>query len=114
MKYIITHLILLLAIPCYSQENTTIRYYDSLWNNVEKSKAYFYTEYVKNDSLYSCFSYWINSGKLKSKSVYRDSNFVKPAGLMVGYYENGMIEDSIYYDVDGNQKNQLTFTMMEN
>ncbi|MFL5810467.1 MAG: hypothetical protein ACJ749_13165 [Flavisolibacter sp.] len=43
--------------------------------------------------------------KLNCKSVYADTLFTQPRGLLVRYYENGQVQDSSYFYENGELKN---------
>ena len=109
MRLILFSFLFLLSVSCYSQENNIIKYFDSLWRPVSKDTAYFYTEFIKQDSFYNCSSYWVQSGNLFCKSTYRDTLFEKPLGKLVRYYENRLTQDSIYYNNDGSTKELFHF-----
>jgi hypothetical protein len=72
---------------------------------VQKAAAFFYTKFIKQDSVYRCFSYWANSGKLNCRSAYKDTLFTTPAGVLIRYYENGKVEDSTWSFENGGIKN---------
>ncbi len=93
-------IILITASPLYmyAQDNLLLKYYDSMWRPAPKETAYFMTEFLKEDTLYRCTSYWIKSGKLNCKSSFSDTLFTKPVGKLRRYYENGKMEDSIIYE----------------
>jgi antitoxin component YwqK of YwqJK toxin-antitoxin module len=88
-----------------AQNQKIIKYYDSLWSPALKETAYFYTEFVKQDSIYNCYSYWMKSKKLNCRSVYADTLFSRPKGLLLRYYENGQVQDSNYFFENGQLKN---------
>lgn len=97
-------LIVFSSVTCHSQENKIIRYFD-FWEKPTDSKSpYFRAEFIKQDSIYQCSSYWVKSGKLRCKSQYRDTLLQKPLGLLVRYFENGLIEDSIFYENNSRTK----------
>lgn len=97
------------SFTCSSQDNKIIKYFDSLWAPASKNTAYYYTEFIKQDSFYNCTSYRIQSGKLFCRSTYRDTLFKKPLGKLVRYYANGITQDSNYYDNDGSLKELFHF-----
>ena len=89
----------------FSQDQSMIKYYDAFWSPTSKDSAYYYTEFVKQDSLYNCSSYWVGTRKLNCKSVYADTLFTQPRGLLVRYYESGQLQDSSYFYENGELKN---------
>ena len=99
IKYV-PFVFILLSLSAFSQEKLT-RYYNSTWSPTSKDSAVYYTEFIKQETLYSCFSYWAKTKKLNCKSVYADTLFTEPRGLLVRYYENGQVEDSSYYYENG-------------
>ena len=84
---------------------TTVKYFDSSWNTIPKDSAFYFTEIVKEGSLYRCRSYWMKSKKICYKSVFVDSLLSKQKGIMLKYYENGQIDDSTNFYDDGIIKN---------
>lgn len=98
----------LLSLSTFSQDKL-IKYYDSLWTPTSKDSAFFYTEFIKQDTLYNCFSYWAKSNKLNCKSIYADTLFNKPRGLFIRNYENGLVQDSSYYYESGEIKSTYHF-----
>lgn len=80
-----------------AQSQTIVKYFDSDWNKTSKDSAFFYTEMIKEKKLYKCTSYWMASKKLNCISTYTDTGFVKPVGLLLRYYENGQVQDSMFY-----------------
>lgn len=101
-------ILLLVSVSSFSQEKQT-KYYDSLWSSTSKDSAFFYTDFIKQDTLYSCFSYWANSNKLYCKSFYADTLFTKPRGILLRYYENGHLEDSSYFYESGELRNSYHY-----
>jgi antitoxin component YwqK of YwqJK toxin-antitoxin module len=101
----------LIALGCFlsvfgfSQEKPIIKYYDSLWSPTSKAAAFYYTEFIKHDSIYNCCSYWAETKKLYCKSIYADTLFSKPRGLLLRFYENGQVQDSSYFYENGEVKN---------
>ncbi len=102
-------LLSLVTLSLYSQETKIIKYYDSIWRPTSKAEAYFYSEFTKHDSLYNCISYWTQSGKLNFTGVYKDTLFIKLAGPLLRYYEDGRLEDSTYTFENGRIKNSYHY-----
>jgi antitoxin component YwqK of YwqJK toxin-antitoxin module len=109
MKQLLFHLFILSSIPCLSQDTKFVKYFDSLWQPIDKTKAQFYTEFVKQNELYHCTSYWLKTKKVQCKSIFKDTLFRMPAGLLVRYYESGIIEDSMMYENNGVKKEVFHF-----
>lgn len=97
------------SLASYAQNTVVIKYFDSLWNKTPEDSAFYYTEMVKEDSIYQCTSYWMKSKKLNCKSAFADTIFSKPSGVLVRYYENGQIEDSTQFYEDGKLKNNYHY-----
>jgi hypothetical protein len=94
-----------LSLFVFSQNKPIIKYYDSLWSPTSKESAFYYTEFIKQDTVYNCFSYWVKTKKLNCKSIYADTLFTRPRGLQLRYYENGQVQDSSYFYENGEIKN---------
>jgi antitoxin component YwqK of YwqJK toxin-antitoxin module len=111
-KYKLTYLLTIILIGfsnCISaQNNAIIKYYDSLWMSTSKNAAFYFTEFIKEDTFYRCTSYWMKSKKLNCKSTYSDTLFSKPIGILLRYYENGQTEDSTFYE-NGTLKNTFHY-----
>jgi len=99
---------LLLSLSTFSQDKI-IKYYDSLWVPTSKDSAFFYTEFIRQDTLYICMSYWAETNKLNCKSIYADTLFKKPRGLLLRYYESGDVKDSSYFYESGEIENTYHF-----
>lgn len=95
-----------------AQNNSIVKYYDSSWNSTLKDKAFYFTEFVKEDTFYKCTSYWMKSKKLNCRSFTADTSFNKFIGLLLRYYENGQVQDSSNYFNENNIFN--TFHYYEN
>ncbi len=104
MKQLIFFGYLLVATSAHSQNIKITRYFDSTWQTASKDAAFFYTEFVKQGSIYYCTSYWVSSGKLNCKSTFKDTLFSQPVGILKRYYENGQIQDSTHYYDNGKTK----------
>jgi len=105
----ITGLFLLISVSITAQDNAIVKYYDSLWTPTSKDSAFYLTKFVKQDSFYVCTSYWIKSKKLYARSIFADTTFSRPLGLLLRYYPNGQVEDSTYHYEDGSLKNTYHF-----
>jgi hypothetical protein len=95
--------LLFVSVSASSQEKFT-KYYDSAWAPASKENAFYYTEFIKNDSLYNCSSYWVKSNRLNCTSVFADTLFTQPRGHLLRYYESGRLEDSAYFHETGELK----------
>ena len=89
----------------FSQDKPIIKYYDSLWSPTSKESAFYYTEFIRLDTIYNCFSYWVKTKKLNCESIFADTLFTRPLGLLLRYYENGQVQDSSYFYESGEIKN---------
>lgn len=95
--------ILFFCFSATAQTNKIIKHYDSAWMTVPAENAVYYTEFEKVNKYYSCTSYYAASKKLKSIATATDTFFTKQIGLLKGYYETGVLEDSILVSADGNE-----------
>jgi len=75
-----------------------IKYYTEGWMETSKEKAAYYAEFIKEGSNYSCTSYWINTQKVRGKSVYADTLMKSPIGIQLLYSKNGHLEDSSSFE----------------
>ncbi len=83
----------------YVQAQTKItKYYDANWVETSKEKAAFNADFVKNGANYSCTSYFINTNRVRGKSVFPDTVMANAIGLQVLYFKNGHIEDSAFVE----------------
>jgi len=92
-----------------AQISKTTRYFNADWLPTSKDSAFYFTEMVKADGGYNCTSYWAASGKLNCISSFADTNFSKPMGKLLRYFESGQTEDSTYFNEDGSVKNTYHF-----
>lgn len=104
-----TIVLFIFSLSSFAQNSITVKYFDSLWNKTSKDSAFYFTEMLKEDTLYKCTSYWMKSKKLNCISVFADTIFSKPRGILVRYYENGQAEDSTHFDEDGKLKNNYHY-----
>lgn len=95
-----------------AQNQMITRYFDSSWKACSQDTAFFFTQFVKADTLYRSTSYWMGSKKLHCVSGYTDTNFTKAVGLQVAYYENGNKSDSTHFASNGGI--QTTYHYREN
>lgn len=102
---ILTLIFCFAAVSTQAQVSVITRYFDSSWNKTTREVAFFYTDMVKEDTVYKCTSYWMKSKKLNCISAYADTLFAKPIGVLLRYYENGQTEDSTYFYDNGEFKN---------
>ena len=107
-KYFIIAVIIFSVQNLYSQ-NTITKYFDSNWVETSKDSAFYYTNFVKEDTAYKVTSYWMKSNKLNAVSVYADTNFRKGIGLSKHYYESGMISDSVFFNANGGMEKGYHF-----
>jgi len=59
--------------------------------------AFYFSEFLKTDTVYIKNTYWSKSKKIYASTVYVDTAFKKEIGLSRSFYENGQISDSTYY-----------------
>ncbi len=85
-----------------AQNNVLVKYYDSSWISTSLDKAFYFTNFVKKDTVYECTSYWMKSKKLNCKSFTKDTSFSKFIGILLRYYENGQVQDSAIYPTKTN------------
>ena len=78
-----------------AQEVAVTKYFDSNWVAASKDKAFYYTEFARQDTAYQVTSYWTGSGKIRSKGVFADTNFDRQIGSRIIFYESGIVSDSI-------------------
>lgn len=93
----------------FGQNESFIKYYDSVWSQTSKDSAMYYIEFSKEGTLYHCRSYWLATNKLNCKAVFADTLFKQPRGQLVRYYESGQIQDSIYYLENCEEKTSYRF-----
>lgn len=96
LKLLIILSLLLCLSRSYSQQDTITRYFDSSWNPIAKESACYYTHFVSKGSLYEGYTYWVKSNTLFTKTTYRDTFLLNEIGTKIRYYENGVMQDSIY------------------
>lgn len=48
----------------YAKNNTIVKYYNFLWLSTSKHSSIYFTQFVKKDAVYYCYSYWSKSKKL--------------------------------------------------
>jgi hypothetical protein len=109
MKQILTILFFVCTANAIAQNSSFVKYFDSTWVPCTKEKASFYTQFEKQDTVYKCTSYYLQSNKLYGKSTFRDTLFRKGVGLMVRYYESGSVKDSTYFNDKGEYATQRAY-----
>ena len=104
MKSLFTFFLIVTVFSVSAQDGVIVKYYDLTWKPTSKENAVYYTHFIKEDSLYKCTSYYAKSNKLYGKSIFADTMFTngKGRGLMLRYYENGLLHDSTFFDSIGN------------
>ena len=84
-------------VSCNVNAQTKItKYYDANWLETSKEKAAFYADFIKDGAAYSCTSYWINTDKVRGRSVFPDTVMEQAIGKQVLYFKNGRLEDSSF------------------
>jgi TonB family protein len=91
-------LLLLLITQLYAQgQDTTITYYDMLWNECKVERAVFFGKhYVDGNNIPHADDYYI-SGQIQMTGTYLKKNYRKKNGLFTWYYKNGQPEYSGNY-----------------
>jgi antitoxin component YwqK of YwqJK toxin-antitoxin module len=92
-----------------AQNNIKVKYYDSSWVETPKDAAFYFKEYIKTGTNYQATTYWTGSGKLYSIAFYPDTSFTQYSGIYRKYYESGQIEDSSFYNNEGQNINSYYF-----
>jgi antitoxin component YwqK of YwqJK toxin-antitoxin module len=100
MKALSTFLFMAIFLSVSAQDGVIVKYFDSSWNPTSIENASFYTHFKKQDTIYSCTSYYAKSNKLYGKSTFADTLFTrgKGRGLMLRYYQNGGLKDSTIFN----------------
>lgn len=100
MKSLFTFLLIITVFGVSAQEGVIVKYFDYAWKPTSKEYASYYTQFVKEDTLYKCITYYSKSNKIYAKSTYSDTLFSKgkARGVMVLYYENGFLKDSSFFN----------------
>lgn len=103
MKALFTFFLAVTVFSVSAQDGVIVKYFDSLWSPTSKEKAVYYTQFIKEDTLYKCTSYFAKSNQVYGKSTYGDTMFSngKGRGLMLRYYESGILHDSTLFDMRG-------------
>lgn len=94
MKSLFTFFLIVTVFSVSAQDGVIVKYYDSILFSSSKEKAYYYTKFIKEDSLYKSTTYYADSNKLYSKAIYKDTFHIKAIGSVVTYYRSGKIKDS--------------------
>ncbi|HEY8687814.1 MAG TPA: energy transducer TonB [Chitinophagaceae bacterium] len=81
-----------------------VKYYDNDWAETTSNKAVYYAEFVKEEGVYKCISYYLNSNIIRGRSIFQDTIMINAIGLQTLYNKKGKIEDSIYFE-EGKAKN---------
>lgn len=125
MKLTLVFLLLFISIASLQAQKIE-EYYDYNWKEVEDpTKACFYSLIEKQDSVWSRQDYYIRERKLQMQGYYKDADckiengeftyyynngylqmkggYVngKKYGTWIGFHENGMMSDSVFYDEHG-------------
>lgn len=101
MRFYFIFLLIVSSLLSYAQSNKIIKYYDSLWAETPKSKATFFSEFVKQKDYYNVTSYRIKTNKLESLSTFTDTNFKKGIGVQKTYNDKGILIDSSLFSDTG-------------
>lgn len=101
LKKLIIFIIILSFFPNLQAQNKIIKYYDSTWLDSPKKDAYYYTEFVKQDSFYKGSSFFKASKNKYSEFYSYDTTFSSFKGRLIRYSEAGIIQDSSHYSDEG-------------
>ena len=103
MKSLFTFFLIVTVFSVSAQDGVIVKYFDSSWKPTTKENASFYTQFVKDDTLYKCTSYYSKSNKLYGTSFYTDTLFSKgkARGEMKQYYESGRLKATFLYNNRG-------------
>ena len=86
-------------LPCLICAQTkVVKYFDDSWSAAEQQRSTYTAEFIKENDNYKCTLYWTSSGAVAGRAIYADTTLAKPVGSVVGYYKNGKVEDSSFYD----------------
>ena len=101
MVKLITYLFPILVPFFVFTQTKVVRYFDKSWEPTESQKSMYTAEFIKDGENYTCIFYWTGTSTVAGKGTYLDTTVAKPIGLLTGYFRNGAIEDSNYYDKNG-------------
>jgi len=101
IKLLVSASAFFLSLPLFSQVEPVIKYYDSSWSQTSKESAFYYAEFSRQGNLYKCTAYWVNPKRLNGVGFFADTSLAKPRKLLINYYENGQMQDSSWYDNNG-------------
>ncbi len=98
MKLLLATYFSVFSIICSAQKTTI--YFDNNWAMTTSEKATYYAVFEKSGNIYQCNSYWVAGNNLRGKSTYPDTIMLHPVGSQVLYFQNGHVEDSLFYSGD--------------
>ena len=101
LKKLIISIIILTSFQNLQAQNKIVKYYDSTWLDSPKKDAYYYTEFVKQDSFYQGTSFFKASNNKYSEFNSYDTLFTSFKGRLIRYSDTGIIQDSSYYSDEG-------------
>ena len=101
LKKLLLSTILIITFQNLQAQDKIVKYYDSTWIVTTKNEAYFYTVFVKQDSVYNGESFYKASNNKYSEFSSYDTTFTSFKGRLVRYSETGIIQDSSFYYDDG-------------
>jgi len=79
------------------QTGLLTRYLDSSLKKTTRENAFYITERLEENNIYTYTRYLAQSKEIVQKSFYLDSALTQPVGLWLQYYENGRLKDSVEY-----------------
>jgi Gram-negative bacterial TonB protein C-terminal len=110
VKYILTLLLIALAVGVKAQD-TTVTYFDSAWKKTVKEDARYYMWVEKRDTFFACQTFLVSNDCMLSQFFIKDTVTHRLVGSSVAYYENGNIEDSnVYHPL---RKNYTSYNFYE-
>ncbi|MFY7900398.1 MAG: energy transducer TonB [Chitinophagaceae bacterium] len=100
MKIIFINIILILScLFSVAQNDTIIKYYDSIYAETSERNASFIQKTYKKDGFFICNQFFYPSMKLKHESKNKDSILSKKVGVSNDYYENGQLKSTYNADL---------------
>ena len=125
MKYVLSFFLVVISVVSLHAQQIE-KYYDYMWKEVsDPTRARYYSLIEKKDSVWSRQDYFIREQSLQMQGYYKDSackikhgefsyyyynrqlemkgSYVngKKSGVWISFHENGMMEDSIFYNEHG-------------
>jgi len=132
MKRIIPFLLLFSALHCFAQQDTLVKYFDIQGKETDLQRSVYYFVAFPSNSFWQRYDVYSDIQKIQSKGYYTDTSFKTPvgpfisfyrngsiktkgsyhlgkkSGYWVGYFENGLVNDSSFY-VEGTLEQQSSW-----